>query len=327
MKKYWMIFLLLALMLAACAPGGVNEQPDYPNDVPDPNNGMDSYPSPLDLTPAQQAAVTVLSQSLSLPPGLITVISTEAVEWPDGCLGIQRADVMCTQAIVPGYRIILQASGVLYEVRTDEDGRQAVWAGDASDVASLEEMVVRQLAANLGLKDSDILVYLSSEMEFSDACLGVEMKEVLCAQMVVPGRIVVLEADGVQYTYHVSNDGARIQPATLALTWSREGGIAGFCDNLTVFLSGEIYGNQCKSQPGGTMGTFAVILSEEERQQLAEWMQEFGEVKIDASDPTGVSDRMEVKLEFFGNGDGSLTQSDEQALMNWAQDVFQKLYN
>jgi hypothetical protein len=323
-----MIVLLFALALAACAPGGVNDQPGYPNDVSYPNDGTPSYPSPINLTPAQQAAVTVLSQSLNLPPELITVISTEAVEWPDGCLGIQRADVMCTQAIVPGYRIILQAKGVLYEVRTDENGGQAALAGDVlTGGDSVEEILAKQLAANLGLEANEISVFLSSGTEFSDACLGVEMKDVLCAQMIVPGRIVVLEADGVQYTYHVSNDGTRIQPATLALTWSREGGIAGFCDNLTVFLSGEIYGNQCKSQPGDTMGTFAVILSEEERAQLAEWMQEFGEVSIDASDPVGVMDRMEVKLEFYGKGSGTLTGADEQALIKWAQEVFQKLYN
>jgi hypothetical protein len=117
-----------------------------------------------------------------------------------------------------------------------------------------------------------------------------------------------------------------VQPATLALTWSREGGIAGFCDSLTVFLSGEIYGNQCKSQPNGTMATFASLLSDEDREQFGAWIQGFGTVTLDASDPEGVSDRMEVKLEFFGKGNGSLTQSDEQALILWAQNVFQKLY-
>ena len=106
-----------------------------------------------------------------------------------------------------------------------------------------------------------------------------------------------------------------------------EGGFAGFCDSLTVFRSGELYGNQCKSQPNGTMGTFALILSPEERQQFTEWMQELGEVSIDASDPVGVADGMSVTLEFFGNGSGSLATADEQALLTWAQDVFQKLYS
>ena len=56
-------------------------------------------------------------------------------------------------------------------------------------------------------------------------------------------------------------------------------------------------------------------------------MQELGEVSIDASDPVGVADGMSVTLEFFGSGSGSLTSPDEQALLTWAQEVFQKLYN
>ena len=152
------------------------------------------------------------------------------------------------------------------------------------------------------------------------------MQDVMCAQAITAGKIIVLEADGVEYTYHVSADGSLVQPATLALTWKREGGIAGFCDSLTVFLSGEIYGNQCKSQPNGTMGTFASLLSAEEREQFDAWIQELGSVNVDASDPEGVSDRMEVKLELFGKGEGSLAQADEQALILWAQNAFQKLY-
>jgi hypothetical protein len=254
------------------------------------------------------------------------MISTEAVNWPDGCLGVQRIGVMCTQAIVPGYKITLEANGKQYEVHTDEDGSSTVVVPDVAPAGTLEEMVKKQLAMNLGLEESSISVVSTAEVEFPDSCLGVAMQDVVCAEAITPGKIIVLEADGVEYTYHVSTDGSLVQPATLALTWKREGGIAGFCDSLTVFLSGEIYGNQCKSQPNGTMGTFASVLSAEQREQLDAWIQKLGEVKVDASDPEGVSDRMEVQLEFFGKGRGSLTETDQQALILWAQDVFQKLY-
>ena len=30
------------------------------------------------------------------------------------------------------------------------------------------------------------------------------------------------------------------------MTWKREGGIAGFCDSMTVYLSGEVHANSCK---------------------------------------------------------------------------------
>ncbi len=191
----------------------------------------------------------------------------------------------------------------------------------------LEEAVVKQLAANLGLKQSDISVVSNEIVEFSDSCLGITMQDVKCTQVTTPGRIVMLEANGIQYEYHTSENGTRIQPATLALTWKREGGIAGFCDSMAIFLSGEIIGSQCKSQPNATTGTLASLLSASERKQFNTWMTKFGEVHVDASDPKGVSDRMEVVLDLYGLGSSKPSDTEQRAILAWAQDLFQKLYS
>ena len=133
---------------------------------------------------------------------------------------------------------MLQAKDSTYEVRTDEDGTQVVLVEGTQAGDSVEQKASAQLAANLGLDAGAISILSNSEVEFGDACLGVSMLGMTCAQVVTPGRIVVLEADGIQFEYHVNSDGTLIQPATLALNWTRNGGIAGFCNVLTVFLSG-----------------------------------------------------------------------------------------
>jgi len=46
----------------------------------------------------------------------------EAVDWPDGCLGLPKAHEACIEVIIPGYRVVLDAGGTFYEVRTDRDG-------------------------------------------------------------------------------------------------------------------------------------------------------------------------------------------------------------
>ena len=191
----------------------------------------------------------------------------------------------------------------------------------------LEEVVVKQLAANLNLKQSDISLVRNEPVEFADTCMGVAMEGVVCAEVATDGHTIVLEAKGIQYEYHVSADGERIQPATLALTWKREGGIAGFCDSMTVFLSGEVYGNQCRSEPDGTMSTFANLFSASDRKQFDAWARQFGEVTFDASDPKGVSDRMEVTLAVYGLGTGKPTTAQQQALFTWAQSLFRRLYS
>ena len=315
MRRVLFVISLLMILLAACAPVAATQQPG--SDEP-------ATPSeaPADETPAERAAVTALSEQLGLPANEIKVVSTEAVTWPDGCLGVVRIGVMCTQAQVPGFRIMLEADGESYEFHTNQNGTIALPA-EAGGVSELA--VIKQLVANLGLKESDISVVSSEPVEFGDACLGVAMEGVACAQVVTPGRIIVLEAKGVQYAYHTSEDGSRVQPATVAMVWKREGGIAGFCDSLTVFRSGEVYSNSCKPQQEGKMGILAKLLSAQEQKQFNDWMSKFGEANLDASDPAGVADRMVVTLSIFGSGDKPPTKAEQEQLFGFAQDLFTEL--
>lgn len=313
----------LLLLLSACAPAmpapDSYPNPSYPN-PPYPNDNSD-----VTLTPAEQAAITLLSQTLNLPADQITLISAEAVTWPDGCLGVQRPGMMCTQAVVEGYRIILAANGREYEVHTNQNGSAAVLAAGMEEDSLIETVLIRQLATNLGLEEAAISVVSNEAVEFPDACLGVALPGVMCAQLTVPGRIVVLEAQGVQYEYHVSEDGRVIQPATLALTWAREGGIAGFCDHLTVFQSGEVYGGSCKAGTQEEMKPLAALLSAAEVEQFQAWMNEYGAVTLEASDPQGVADRMTLNLVLYGRGSAKPLKDAETDLFAWAQALYQKL--
>jgi len=77
---------------------------------------------PVDLTPAQLAAVNALADTLKVTADKITLVSTEAVNWPDGCLGIQLKGITCAKGPVPGFRIKLSAGGKAYEYHTNQDG-------------------------------------------------------------------------------------------------------------------------------------------------------------------------------------------------------------
>ena len=193
------------------------------------------------------------------------------------------------------------------------------------ELSPIEYVVVDQLAGNLGLNINNIKVVENKSNEFGDSCLGVAMQDVMCAQVITSGHIIVLEANGIQYEYHTNDDGSRIQPATLALTWNRDGGFAGFCDSLTIFLSGEIYGNQCKTQDGH-MATFASLLTSSQRSDFDTWIVEYGQVTLDASDPKGVADGMSLVLEFYGIGKGKPGKPIQQEIFTWSQELFQKLY-
>ena len=325
MRRVLFVITVLVLILAACAPNepAATQESTYPSEPSYPSEPPTSIP--VDLTPAQLAAAELLAETLGLDVDQIKIVSTEAVTWPDGCLGIVKVGVMCTQAEVPGFKILLEAGGQQYEFHTNEDGSVVLSAEDALSAGPAEATVIKQLASNLGLEESDIQVVSSEVVEFSDACLGITQEDVMCAQVVTPGRIIVLEAKGMEYEYHTSEGGDRVQPASLALVWKREGGIAGFCDTLTVFRSGEVFTSSCKAQTDGKMGTIAELLNAPEREQFQDWIAGFAEVKLDASDPKGVADQMVVTLDFFGIGSEEPGESEQQELLTFAQDLHRQL--
>jgi hypothetical protein len=59
---------------------------------------------------------------MNVPIDQVKLISTEAVQWPDGCLGIVHMGVMCTRGPIDGFRIILEAKGQQVEYHTNQDG-------------------------------------------------------------------------------------------------------------------------------------------------------------------------------------------------------------
>ncbi len=79
--------------------------------------------------PAVDAALQLLASDLNADPTTIRVKSVEEQDWSDACLGLAAPDEMCAQVIVPGYQVVLTASGQDYTVRTSRAG----------DVAKLEK--------------------------------------------------------------------------------------------------------------------------------------------------------------------------------------------
>lgn len=104
-----------------------------PTQAPEPS----VTPIPVDLTPAQLAAMQALAAQLQIPVDQITLVSTEAVDWPNGCLGVVHLGMLCTQNVVPGFRIIFSVSGQQYEYHTNANGTVAIEAPQNSPFVSL----------------------------------------------------------------------------------------------------------------------------------------------------------------------------------------------
>ncbi len=123
--------ILMVGLLAACGQPGLAPLPTATSPAPTQSVPTASAPTQpvatttpirVDLTPAQRAAMQALADATHPPADQIKLISTEAVQWPDGCLGIVRMGVMCIRGPIDGFRITLEVNGQQYEFHTNQDG-------------------------------------------------------------------------------------------------------------------------------------------------------------------------------------------------------------
>ena len=69
----------------------------------------------------------------------IAVTAVETVTWPDGCLGLRRAGVLCTQGLVEGFRVRLALGDAEYEIRMNAARTEVLWAPSVQVMARFSE--------------------------------------------------------------------------------------------------------------------------------------------------------------------------------------------
>ncbi len=232
--------LVILLFSSACAPAATPETP-VPSSTPEvPKPTTMPTTTPPAQTPVPQSSGPAdavkkdLAKKLGIDVSKIIVVSIEAVEWPDGCLGVAQKGVYCTQVITPGFRIILQASGQTYEYHTNQSGSGFLLASGSITEARLPVIV-----------------------------------------------------------YH------------------REGGIAGFCDDVTIDASGNAKIKSCKFSKEKD-----VTLTSAQMGTLNQWLSSFKSFNYDHTDPA-TADAMTITLRFSGDGQSQPTGADIQTMLSF----------
>lgn len=81
--------------------------------------------NPADLPQSvRNAVITAAAQQTGIPPSQFQVVEAEQRDWPDGCLGIAAPGTACTQVIVTGWQVVVQANQQEWIFRTDGTGDQ-----------------------------------------------------------------------------------------------------------------------------------------------------------------------------------------------------------
>lgn len=131
-RKLPSLAVIFLLALTACAPASLSStQSPTPGDTI-PTTGITAMPtlSPVPETPKLRVTqmpekfppvIGVLAASYGLSSNEIALVSIEAMDWSNSCLGIERPGIACLDVITPGYRLIFTTPKGEIEVHTNLD--------------------------------------------------------------------------------------------------------------------------------------------------------------------------------------------------------------
>lgn len=119
--------VVASLALAGCAAPGGGPAPATPIGtvvaVPTPAAATPGAGgTPVNENPAVQAAIADLAKQRGADPARISVVTVEAVEWPDAGLGCPQPGRAYAQVITPGYRVTLGLDGQSFRYHTNRSG-------------------------------------------------------------------------------------------------------------------------------------------------------------------------------------------------------------
>lgn len=119
----------LTLVLAACATGAPSETDSTTSPTP-PQASAPASTAPADggtIGDMDQQMIDALVEQAADDTGVnadeIGVITAEAVTWSDGSIGCPEEGMGYTQALVPGYRVVLDVDGEEVHYHAGSDGQ------------------------------------------------------------------------------------------------------------------------------------------------------------------------------------------------------------
>ena len=108
-------------------------------------------------------------------------------------------------------------------------------------------------------------------------------------------------------------------PDVTVLAWHREGGLAGFCDELAVLGDGRVVVSTCRGGAHTILGEGT--LTPAQQAQLDDWVSRLEAFDIQQTDPA-TADAMTVRLALAGRGGDEATEQELQAIHDYVASLY-----
>lgn len=134
--------MLCGFVVGACTADPPAGAPQYTPAVPQTPPQPTSIPAQQSLRTIVDAVLADAARRTGRPVDEFEVVSADSVTWSDGSLGCPAPGMMYTQALVPGYRVVVEAGGQRYDYHASQRGGFSLCpAGQAIDPVSREDAI------------------------------------------------------------------------------------------------------------------------------------------------------------------------------------------
>lgn len=217
------------LKSAAAAPATVSASQDYQSDSAQKNivgNQQQSRSQTISQIRTQDvrkrglplavanAVIKDVSRRQDISESKLRIVGYSQETWRNGCFEIVKPGDMCTQALVPGYRVTVSDGNQKWTYHTNDNGRNLRLASDNSSAKlpeSVKSRVIRDASQRLLKPTSSFFIMQTQQKTWKDGCLELGDADTICPQVMVPGWRVIVGTRGQSLVYHANTAGSVIK--------------------------------------------------------------------------------------------------------------------
>ncbi|MBW4562741.1 MAG: hypothetical protein KME32_16655 [Mojavia pulchra JT2-VF2] len=169
--------------------------------------------------PVANAVLRDLARREGISRKKLQIIDYSQQTWRDGCLELPQPNELCTQALVPGLRVVVSDGKQNWVYHTNSNGRSLRLASakiptnnlSSKFPQSVKTAVLQAASARLQQPSSRLNIIQAQQRTWRDGCLELADANQGCTQALVPGWRVVVGSVGQTLVYHTNQTGSAVR--------------------------------------------------------------------------------------------------------------------
>ncbi len=165
------------------------------------------------------AVIKDLSRRQGTLPNNIDIVEYAPQTWNNGCLELPKSGELCTQALVPGWRVVASDGRQNVVYHTNRTGRilrvNSRTTPNNNNAQKLpekvREAVLNAASRRLNVSVTELTIIQAQKRDWKNGCLEIADNDSVCSQAIVPGWRVVVGTKGQALVYHTNTRGSVVR--------------------------------------------------------------------------------------------------------------------